>query len=155
MQSKTPRLATLHQLAYHEAGHAATAVLAGGTCGEVMLQRDPTGRLRGLCRSTDNGLATAAKIGIVLAGPVAESLHTGVFRPPLGADREMLISLAEERSGGILGDAEAYRRAMDLWSDVQAQLVRHWRAVDALAHALLETGRLNQARIEAIVARLE
>lgn len=147
----------IRRTAWHEAGHAAISLLAGHGIRAVGLnwRRDSAGRFH--LASGASGASgfmlprrTHRLPSITLAGPVAErmsgnrrSLHD---EPAWEGDLRKYARLAGKRgsgSTGLQGDVRV----------VEAELRRSWRAVSALAAALLERGELDGDEAEQIVSQ--
>jgi hypothetical protein len=130
--------------AYHEAGHAVQCVLEDGDVRAVRLDvRDPGA---GVCETVWSHSPTVS-----LAGLAAEELYlercgapVPEWDPMWGADWENaarnLVAIGRDPSdrAGIL-------------TRLGTELRRHWRAVEALAKALLEQGFVPDREVRAIV----
>jgi hypothetical protein len=131
--------------AYHEAGHAAMALLLGRVVHRVSIL--PKHSWAGLCefrkgqaRPSDDWLEN--EILIALAGPVAESFLTGRFDEAgaardLRVARKLMLARTSERSlpryeRRMVGKVESLLRDEPLW-----------KAVELLANELLTHGTIS------------
>jgi hypothetical protein len=101
-----------------------------------------------------------AQVVIHLAGGIAEAIHRGV------CSRQEVLRFAEanceadadmEQARAVLGDlfrVTAYRfEARDFAGRTLEMLLAHWPAVEALAEALIEDGRIEGEDVERIIDR--
>jgi ATP-dependent Zn protease len=131
--------------AYHEAGHAAVALLLGRVVHRVSIE--PKLMWAGMCefrkgqaRPSDDWLEN--EILIALAGPVAESFVTGRFDEAgaardLRVARKLMLARTSERSlpryeRRMLGKTESLLRDEPIW-----------KAVELLAAELLKQGTIS------------
>jgi ATP-dependent Zn protease len=131
--------------AYHEAGHAAVALMLGRVVHRVSIVPKLTWAgvcefRKGQARPSDDWLEN--EILISLAGPVAESFHTGKFDETgaardLRIARKLMLARTSERSlpryeRRMLGKTESLLRDEPLW-----------KVVELLAAELLKQGTIS------------
>ena len=131
--------------AYHEAGHAVMALSLGRPVHRVSIvaRQNWLGLCefrKGVQRPSDDWLET--ELLIALAGMVAEAIHTG--RPDeLGAARDLrharklMLARTTERS------LPRYEQRMVNKADCHLRDDATWRAVEAIAQALLDSATLS------------
>jgi ATP-dependent Zn protease len=151
-------------IAYHEAGHAWTALLHGGEvrCVTIEPDRDDGPRRDGdtqvLWRRSKMSEKEFARIRVQvsLAGPVAEMIYTGEpYHPGLVA--EWAADWHEAWQAAALLHADE-RRLMRYLEDASIALYRrfehdeHWSPLAALADHLLAHETLEAEQIEDIVS---
>lgn len=125
-------------VAFHEAGHAIAAVLAGGHIAEVVLTGDP--ETPGRC--TYSGVSADAERGVTYAGAFAEVRHHHGPYPPL-------VEIRAALSGTC--DGEALTATGGLAREVEPLLSAVWPAVRTLAADLFRDGRAGH---DAVLAAL-
>jgi hypothetical protein len=144
-------------LAYHEAGHAVLARVLRMGLRRVTIVWDPEQECPGLCVSgrggdvspypTTSGSRAShqryirKRILLLWGGLAAEAIHYGRdSRRDASADEQEIAGLLYEAD--CAGDEDRSTYMDRLWCEAQAILAAHWRAVEALARALLERGEL-------------
>jgi ATP-dependent Zn protease len=161
LQSKSAVLDLRIRTAFHEAGHvvaslalgrkvrSATIVPEAGRLGTVR-----TSRLRRLDpKASDRRMRMTIEREaiILLAGSVAEQLAGAGPHGGRGDRRDALLLV------GFLSGSEAEERAYVRWLRERAKtlLCVHWKAVRAVARALLESERLDGAEVRAVAHRAD
>ena len=93
------------------------------------------------------------QVGIHLAGPVAESIHSG--RPPtangMGVDLSRALALLDGDLYRLTGERLALAPFLD---HTRRLLTARWPAVTALASALITHGRVEGRDVERIIDRV-
>lgn len=149
----------LRRAAFHEAGHAVARVHVGSASTPVEVRPDGTGESHGTgehwaCRSQGQYAAWDFLL-MLLAGGYSEARYTRrsaneIFFGPASGDFEraqLPINWLVERGFSEDPDA-AWRRAE---ADTRAFLRKHWDAVERVAEALLQRGRLEAEEVAALV----
>lgn len=165
--------------AYHQAGHAVAAHLLGrpvpdlsieaepeaaGTCGYALWAEDfgvlgegeeeGTAGVVGAAGVGEAGFAEGgeveAEIVACLAGPIAEAIHAGEFSEEAAEDDIFLILELAEAAVADEAAREAYLAGLE--SKAEALLQEAWRAVEAVAGALLEERTLEASRVREVAA---
>jgi len=126
--------------AFHEAGHAVMALVFDRPVQKVSILPDQR-RLghcefrKGVSRASQDRLE--ADILILLAGVVAEALHSGAYNWPGAAlDMQSVRRLALMRSGK--SQADKLTRRLLAKTEHLLQKAQHWNAVEQIAADLLE-----------------
>ena len=126
--------------AYHEAGHAVMALVFDRPVQKVSILPDQR-RLghcelrKGVSRASQDRLE--ADILILLAGVVAEAIHTGAYNWSGAAlDVQSVRRLAIMRSGA--GHSDKLTRRLLAKTEHLLQQARNWKAVEQIATELLE-----------------
>ena len=151
--------ACLRTSAYHEAGHAVVALLAGVPILKVTIEADPVGGWLGCCylakRSAAPGISTRAQAEvhaeITMAGPLAEGL--GGMAPSANtvamhredALRELMAA------GPVNGTAECKAHLEYIRERTAGRLQQCWNAVDGLARHLQSTRTVAGAEAERLI----
>src|SRR5262245_24506389 len=131
--------------AYHEAGHAALALIVGRGVHRVTIE--PKQDRLGRCEFRVGAVRPSAdfieeEILIALGGLAAEARHTGDYAwDEAGRDLQYVRRLAVQRAG----EARAERLVQRLLRKVEHLLgdAGHWRAVEAIAAELMKSGAVS------------
>jgi hypothetical protein len=137
--------------AFHEAGHAVMRIVRHGAATAIDISDDGSGCSSG----TGTSIHVTDKIEIVLAGPLAEARArkisaAAIFMTGGRQDLEHASELAARWAitvgsdqGAVLREAEATARRF---------LRYYWSAVERLAGAVLESGRLTNLEVAALAS---
>jgi hypothetical protein len=160
--------------AYHESGHAVATVMAFRTAPwlprsaprlpvrYVEINDDGCGNCfssniyKRSCIEPRYQPLMEAQVVIELAGGTAEMIHRGEAQMALATRRAMDVDLAKAIAlldgdrAKLTGDRAPLSPFIDR---TRVLLLEHWRAVDALAQALVEHRRIEGAEVEAIIAK--
>jgi ATP-dependent Zn protease len=133
-------MADVNAVAFHEAGHAVVALALGSKVRVVEIGPRPHAH----CAHRTE----ANKAIVALAGDLAERRACPLS--PWGADVDFRVAFdAAEHLA-----PSAPHQALEAFRDqARALLDRHWRAVEAVAAALLDAGKLTGDEIDALFAR--
>jgi ATP-dependent Zn protease len=178
--AKLPKLTGIWSLAFHEAGHAVMAWVLGrnvirvtitpqveeGERGYFLLEGHAVhvSRSNRLWRSDDPLERDRAEkeAMIVIAGPLAEGLHTGKPVRAIGDDKERIKTLTKNHHGGWIfptcdEDDDQLRDACHkkyvewLRARVSLQLQADWPLVDALADALVKKETMTGSQVKKLL----
>jgi hypothetical protein len=137
-------LAERFRAAYHEAGHAVQCVLEDGDVRAVhLVVRDPGA---GACETVCSSSPTVS-----LAGPAAEQVYLERCGEPLGECDPMWGADWENAAQNLVAIGRDPSDLAGILTRLRTELCRHWRAVEALAEALLKRGFLSGHEVRAIV----
>jgi ATP-dependent Zn protease len=140
------------EAAYHEAGHAVAALVLSHRFKDVLIGprknrlKYPKESLEGVWSDAPDH--QRQHIIISMAGAASSEIRTG--KPPdwdavaYGGDREAIVDLLLR--GGPNHDSQF----QELYSETLGLLRGHWKAVEAIAKALLEHKRLSYKQVKAI-----
>jgi hypothetical protein len=97
-----------------------------------------------------------AQVVVELAGPLAEAIHRGEWRDTLAfATRHCGAAADRKRAKAVLDDlfrlTGRHHDERHFVERTLALLTKYWSAVEALADALIETGRVECERVERII----
>lgn len=150
--------------AYHEAGHAVTAVAQGIRVSSVSLHPDPNrGTLEwySFGRTTfEDGQNMYGDEGVIilLAGATAQKKHApcSMRRFNAAGDHEKANSLV---FGGVKQDDSVYALAQQRWDWYRRQTSKlieaNWHVIDAVAKRLLDVGEIGGAEVKKIFCQLK
>jgi len=139
--------------AYHEAGHAVAAYLHGCLSIEAVVYplglnlTNERGRItHGVTYSMPKSLNTCQKLAIVMAGPMAESLHE------FGGPRRAFVLPETQQKAAEYGIHLSSRLFNNTFSQAKSLLLANWSVVTRLADQLT-TSTISHQDISKLIAR--
>jgi ATP-dependent Zn protease len=143
-------MANIRSIAYHESGHTVIALTQGCLVQAVAITPHAGEQLLGgawVVFSKDKIRAATQRTMVTLGGSIAQ--HAACPGSARGDDVDMQIAL--DAAAYIASDPRRFIEMMQLRT--RKLIDKHWRAVEAVAAALLDAGKLTGDEIDALFAR--
>ena len=142
---------TKEEVAYHEAGHAVIAHYLGIAIDYATIE--PEANIAGQVRYTINldKLPPSQQVMITLAGPIAEDMVTTT---PRFVTFDDLMTYSTSDGQGVLRVINKYKDQVDMDGHYEVAtylLNKHRSAVEAVAQALLDEGKLLGEKLVAMI----